>query len=258
MKPALSVHGLNKTFRSGGRTVKAVDNVSFEIAVGETLALAGPSGSGKSTVARLVTRVLAAESGSVMLAGVDFMRLSGGALRRQRRHLQMVFQDSTAAFNPRITVGAAIEAPLRIHGIVPARERGERVAELLQRVGIDPALSARGIHEISGGQRQRVSLARALACEPSVILLDEALSAVDASRRGELVDLLLDLQRDRRIAYLFISHDLALIHAMAHRVAIMAEGRIVEEGTTAEVIRNPSSETARALIAAAPKLEIPE
>ncbi|EFG8199894.1 ATP-binding cassette domain-containing protein, partial [Escherichia coli] len=192
---------------------------------------------------------------AIMLQEEDFLKLSGTPLRRRRRLLQMVFQDSSAAFNPRTTIKRALETPLRIHNLRPPNGRHDRVMELLQQVGLDPSLSTRSIHEISGGQRQRVAIARALACEPDVIVLDEALSGVDASRRIELVRLLQSLQRSTGVAYLFISHDLPLVRAVSHRVAIIDCGEIVECGRASDIIENPQSPTARALIAAAPRLE---
>lgn len=253
--PALNAKGLRRSFQRDGREIVAVDNVSLAIGRGETLALAGPSGSGKSTVARLLTRIIEPQAGSIELLSQGFSALSGAALRHRRRFLQMVFQDTTAAFNPRATVGGVLDDPLRIHNLRPAFERPARIAELLEAVRLDPALASRHVHELSGGQRQRVAIARALACEPAVIILDEALSAIDASRRAELVDLLLALQASAGIAYLFISHDVALIRAVAHRVAIMDHGRIIEEGLAQAVIDNPKSPIGRALVAAVPRLE---
>jgi peptide/nickel transport system ATP-binding protein len=252
--PVLTVQSLRKSFQREGQRIVAVDDVSLTLAAGETLALAGPSGSGKSTVARLITRLIEPDSGTVTLRGEDITHLRGSALRRHRRLLQMVFQDTTASFSPRATVGGTLDDPLRIHGPMPSLLRPGRIAELLRLVGLDPSLVSRHVHELSGGQRQRVAIARALACEPAVIVLDEALSAVDASRRADLIDLLLTLQKNNGLAYLFISHDMALIRTMAHRVAIMDRGRIVETGPAIAVINNPKSETGRALLAAVPRL----
>lgn len=254
--PALSVRGISRSFTADGRKVQAVDNVSFEIARGETLGLAGPSGSGKSTIARLIVRLIEPQSGDILLMGENFRALDGVALRQTRRLLQMVFQDTTAAFSPRATVGASLDDPLRIHRLRPAAERPARIEELLLLVGLDPSLAGRRAHELSGGQRQRLAIARALACEPAVLVLDEALSGVDASRRVELVDLLVRLQRGQGISYLFIAHDLGLIRALSHRMAIMDGGRIVESGPATDVIDNPQSATGRALVEAAPKLEL--
>ncbi|RUX12458.1 ATP-binding cassette domain-containing protein, partial [Mesorhizobium sp. M2A.F.Ca.ET.042.01.1.1] len=172
----------------------------------------------------------------------------------RRARLQMVFQDPLAAFNPRATVARVLDDPLRIHNIAPRAERPRRIAALLERVGLDAGLAARAIHEISGGQRQRVAIARAIATRPSLIVLDEAVSALDVSVRGKILELLLDLQRQERIAYLFISHDLGVIRAVAHRVVILDAGRIAESGDARAVIANPQSPVGKALVEAAPRL----
>jgi peptide/nickel transport system ATP-binding protein len=250
----LTVSGLTKHYRRGGTRFAAVDDVSFGIAPAETLALAGPSGSGKSTIARLVLRLIEPDSGGVAFEGEDFLALSGAALRARRAKLQMVFQDPLAAFNPRATVARVLDDPLRIHDIASRAERPHRIAALLERVGLDAGLATRAIHEISGGQRQRVAIARAIATRPSLIVLDEAISALDVSIRGQILELLLDLQREERISYLFISHDLGVIRAIAHRVAILDAGRIVESGDARAVIANPQSAIGKALVAAMPKL----
>ncbi|MDG4880976.1 ATP-binding cassette domain-containing protein [Mesorhizobium sp. WSM4884] len=250
----LAVSNLAKRYRRGGKPFPAVDNVSFGIGPAETLALAGPSGSGKSTIARLVLRLIEPDAGRVEFEGADFLALSGAALRAHRARLQMVFQDPLAAFNPRATVARVLDDPLRVHNIASRAERPRRIAALLERVGLDAGLAARAIHEISGGQRQRVAIARAIATQPSLIVLDEAVSALDVSVRGQILELLLDLQRQERIAYLFISHDLGVIRAVAHRVAILDAGRIVESGDARAVIANPQSAIGKALVAATPKL----
>ncbi|RWM03797.1 ATP-binding cassette domain-containing protein [Mesorhizobium sp.] len=250
----LAVSNLSKRYRRGGKPFAAVDDVSFEIGLAETLALAGPSGSGKSTIARLVLRLIEPDAGRIEFEGADFLSLSGGALRARRARLQMVFQDPLAAFNPRATVARVLDDPLRIHGIASRAERPRRIAALLERVGLDAGLAGRAIHEISGGQRQRVAIARAIATRPSLIVLDEAVSALDVSVRGQILELLLDLQRQERIAYLFISHDLGVIRAVAHRVVILDAGRIVESGDARTVIASPQSAIGKALVAATPKL----
>lgn len=253
-KPLLTVSGLTKRFRRHDKTVTAVDDISFHIDPGETLALAGPSGSGKSTIARLLLRLIEPDAGAIDFNGEDFLALRGAALRARREKLQMVFQDPLAAFNPRATVSRVLGDPLRIHGIAPKAERPRRIAALLKRVGLSPDLESRAIHEISGGQRQRVAIARAIATKPSLIVLDEALSALDVSVRGKIIELLLDLQCEEKIAYLFISHDLGVVRAMAHRVAILDGGRIAEEGDARQVIDAPHSAIGKALVAAVPAL----
>jgi peptide/nickel transport system ATP-binding protein len=252
--PLLVASNLQKRFDSRGRAVAALDDVSFEVAPGETMALVGPSGSGKTTAARALMRLTELDGGDIRFDGEDFLALRGARLRGARARLQMVFQDPRAAFNPRANVARVLDDPLRIHGIVSRGERPEAIAQLLQRVGLSPDLGSRAIHEISGGQRQRVAIARAIATRPRLIVLDEAVSALDVSVRGQILELLLDLQRSQNIAYLFISHDLGVVRAIAHRVAIMDKGRIVESGRAAEVIANPQSVTGKALVAAAPKV----
>ncbi|TGQ15982.1 MULTISPECIES: ATP-binding cassette domain-containing protein [unclassified Mesorhizobium] len=250
----LTVSNLAKRYDSGGKPFAAVDDLSFEINPAETLALAGPSGSGKSTIARLVLRLIQPDAGRIDFEGSDFLALTGAALRARRARLQMVFQDPLAAFNPRATVARVLDDPLRIHGIASRAERPRRVAALLERVGLNAGLAARAIHEISGGQRQRVAIARAIATKPSLIVLDEAVSALDVSVRGQILELLIDLQRQERIAYLFISHDLGVIRAVAHRVVLLDAGRIAESGDARAVIANPQSAIGKALVAAAPRL----
>jgi peptide/nickel transport system ATP-binding protein len=250
----LAVSSLTKRYRRGDKPFAAVDDVSFEIGPAETLALAGPSGSGKSTIARLVLRLIEPDAGRIAFEGADFLALSGAALRARRARLQMVFQDPLAAFNPRATVARVLDDPMRIHNIATRAERPRRIAALLERVGLDAGLAARAIHEISGGQRQRVAIARAVATRPSLIVLDEAVSALDVSVRGQILELLLDLQRQERIAYLFISHDLGVIRAVAHRIFILDAGRIAESGDARAVIAYPQSSVGKTLVAAMPKL----
>ncbi|WP_173931589.1 ATP-binding cassette domain-containing protein [Chelativorans sp. Marseille-P2723] len=252
----LKAEGLSKTFRSHGRIVKALDNVSLALGRGETLGLAGPSGSGKSTFARVVLRLIAPDSGRVEIDGEDWLALGGRRLRARRRHVQMVFQDPLSAFNPRATVGGVLSDPLRIHALATRNERPHLVDELLERVGLSPELARRAIHEISGGQRQRVAIARALATRPSLIVLDEAVSALDVSLRGRILELLAGIQKAEGISYIFVSHDLAAVRIISHRVAIMDEGRIVETGPTESVISNPQSATAQTLVESVPKLAL--
>lgn len=252
--PLLAVSGLTKRYSRGGKTIAAVDDVSFHIDPGETLALAGPSGSGKSTIARLVLRLIEVDTGRIEFEGSDFLSLNGAALRGRRARLQMVFQDPLAALNPRATVARVLDDPLRIHHIASGPERPRHIAALLERVGLSPGLAGRAIHEISGGQRQRVAIARAIATKPSLVVLDEAVSALDVSVRAQILQLLLDLQREERIAYLFISHDLGVVRAIAHRVTILEAGRIAESGDAPSVIDAPQSAIGKALVAAAPRL----
>ena len=252
----LEVRDIGKRYVSGGRAVTALDGVSLSVSAGETLGLAGASGSGKSTLARVLTRLVPADEGTVLFDGEDWLALSGGQLRRRRAKMQMVFQDVLGAFNPRATVASVLEDPLRIHGIVPRAERGREVAALLDRVGLPASYATRSIRDVSGGQRQRIAIARAIASRPSLIVLDEAVSALDVSLREKILELLVALQAERGIAYLFISHDLAVLAAVSHRIAIMDAGRIVETGPAADVVGAPQSPAARALVRAVPRLVI--
>ena len=253
-KVILSVENLAKRFTSSGRRVAALDDVSLTLSAGETLGLVGASGSGKSTLARVLTRLIRADAGEIRFDGTDWLALKGASLRRQRARMQMVFQDTLGSFNPRATVGAAIDDPLRIHGIVAPDDRPAEIAMLLERVGLSAQHALRPIRDLSGGQRQRVAIARAISTRPCLLVLDEAVSALDVTVRGRILELLVELQKDRGIAYLFVSHDLAVVRAVSHRIAVMEAGRIVETGVAADVIANPQSDAARALIGAVPHL----
>lgn len=249
----LAVEGLGKSY-PGARRVQALADISLRIAAGETLGIIGPSGCGKSTLARVLTRLVAADGGSIRFDGHDWLALRGGALRRRRGLMQMVFQDPAAAFHPRATVAGAIAEALRLHSPLPRRDWPARVAELLDQVGLAPDLAARPVAALSGGQRQRTAIARAIATGPKLLVLDEAVSALDASVRGRILELLVRLQRDLGIACLFIGHDLAVVRAVSHRIAVMEAGRIVETGETEALLHNPQTELLRRLIAAVPVL----
>ncbi|MGF9564014.1 ATP-binding cassette domain-containing protein [Neorhizobium sp. JUb45] len=254
MKTLLSVENLRKRFVSAERDVAAVDGLSFSLGTGETLGIAGASGSGKSTLARLLLRLIEPDAGGITFEGSDWLSLKGSDLRHRRGRIQMVFQDILGAFHPSATVNDALGDPLRIHGIVAKAERSSEIARLLERVGLSSAHATRPVRELSGGQRQRVAIARAIASRPSLVVLDEAVSALDVQLRNRILELLVELQRENGISYLFISHDLAVLRAVSHRLAIMDAGRIVETGNTTDIINHPSSAAGRALIAAVPRL----
>ncbi|KQU55149.1 glutathione ABC transporter ATP-binding protein [Bosea sp. Leaf344] len=258
-RPILEVSGLTTRFdiRSGifGRVsgrVHAVENVSFSVQGGETLALVGESGCGKSTTGRSVMRLIEPLAGSVLLDGVDVMKLDQAALREQRKRMQMIFQDPFASLNPRMNIGTAIAEPLIINELATRSEAREQVAELLRRVGLSPDMSNRFPHEFSGGQRQRICIARALAVEPRLIVADEAVSALDVSVKAQVINLMLELQARMKLAYLFISHDMAVVERVSHRVAVMYLGEIVEIGPREAIFGNPQHPYTKRLLAAVP------
>ena len=232
--------------------VHAVDGVSLSVAEGEVLAIVGESGCGKSTLGRVMLRLIEPDSGSVRFAGEDLASLSPSALRARRRDMQIIFQDPFGSLDPRMTVAQAIAEPLRLHRLVPRAEEAARVAELLRRVGLRPENAGRWPHEFSGGQRQRIGIARALAAEPDLIICDEAVSALDVSVKAQIVNLLQDLQKDLGLALLFISHDLAIVEHMTHRVAVMYLGKIVEVAPKRELFAAPKHPYTEALLSAVP------
>jgi peptide/nickel transport system ATP-binding protein/oligopeptide transport system ATP-binding protein len=235
--------------------VQAVDGVSFEIRRGETLCLVGESGCGKSTVAKTITRLETPTAGTIELNGVDITTLEGDALRLQRRQMQMVFQDPYSSLNPRLSAGAIVSEPLTNFAIAHGAELEARVAELFQHVGLRPESIAKFPHEFSGGQRQRLGIARALAVNPRLIIADEPVSALDVSVQAQVLNLLIDLQEQFQLAYLFVSHDLAVVEHIGHRVAVMYLGRIVELADNADLFGTPLHPYTEALLAAAPVLE---
>jgi oligopeptide transport system ATP-binding protein len=234
--------------------VKAVDGVSFDIAPGKTLGLVGESGCGKTTVGRTLLRLIPATSGSVRYRGRDFFEYKGEALRRLRRHMQIVFQDPVSSLNPRMTIGNIIGEPIEVHGIAKGKEKRDMVASLLQRVGLDPSYGLRYPHEFSGGQRQRIGIARALSLSPDFIVCDEPVSALDVSIQSQILNLLDDLQRERNIAYLFIAHNLAVVEHFSDEVAVMYLGRIVEKASSHELYKNPKHPYTMALLSAVPEV----
>ena len=255
----LQVRGLVKhfvvrkgLFGSAAAHVRAVDGVSFEVGAGRTFAVVGESGCGKSTVARVLLRLIEADAGEIRLGGQDLRALQGEALRRMRSRLQMVFQDPYGSLNPRMTAGAMLAEPLLLHESLSASQREARVAELLALVGLPADAQARYPHEFSGGQRQRLAIARALAARPQVIVCDEPVSALDVSIQAQILNLLADLQQRLGLAYVFISHDLAVVRQVATDIGVMYLGKLVETGPAAEVFRRPRHPYTQALLAAVP------
>jgi ABC-type glutathione transport system ATPase component len=257
--PLLEVRDLVKEFRTpdGRGTMRAVDDVSFEIAAGETLALVGESGSGKTTTGRAVLRLVEPTSGTIRFDGADVLALDARALRAMRRQVQVVFQDPGESLAPWHTVDALVREGLTVHRMAEGAEADARVTRLLEEVGLGASVRARFPHELSGGQRQRVGIARALAVEPRLLVCDEVVSALDVSIQAQVLELLQRLQRERGLAYLFITHDLAVVDRIADRVAVMRKGRIVETGQTGTVLADPGHPYVRALVAAARGLTAP-
>jgi peptide/nickel transport system ATP-binding protein len=255
----LRAEGLNKTFRergllfgTGKAGAAAMQNIGFDLAEGETLALVGESGSGKSTTGRAILRLLEVDEGRIEIGGADIRRLSSGALRRARRQMQMIFQDPFAALNPRMSAGRLVAEPMTIHGVAGGSELSDRTEALFRRVGLTTDHIDRFPHEFSGGQRQRLCIARALGVGPKLIVADEPTSALDVSVQAQVLELMLELQQSLGLAYLFISHDMAVVEEVAHRVAVMRQGRIVEIGPRRDVLNDPRHPYTRALLAAVP------
>jgi oligopeptide/dipeptide ABC transporter ATP-binding protein len=250
----LEVDQVTKHFplKQAGRVLRAVDGVSLTIDAHETLGLIGESGCGKSTLGRCILRVAEPTSGVVRMLGTDIAALNAEELRAKRRDMQMVFQDSTASLNPRMTLRRMVEEPLLLHGSHTRAERREQADHVFEQVGLGPELADRYPHELSGGQRQRANIARAIITRPKLVVLDEPTSALDVSLRSRIILLLEQLRAQLGLAYLFISHDIATVKYLADRIAVMYLGAIVETGSTAEVIREPLHPYTRALVSAVP------
>ncbi len=235
--------------------VKAVDGVSFTLNRGETLGLVGESGCGKTTAGRALLRLIPATGGTANFDGQDIFSLAPEAMRTLRRRIQIIFQDPGGSLNPRMRVGNIIGEPLLVHGLATGDQLRSRVEELLVRCGLWKQAADRYPHEFSGGQRQRIGIARALALDPDLIVCDEPTSALDVSIQSQILNLLKDLQDERGLSYLFISHDMAVIHHICHRIGVMREGRIVEMGTRDEVIRSPKQAYTKELLDAVPEAD---
>ena len=257
--PLLAVEGLVKHYPSTGLfggakpPVRAVEDVSFTVGRGETLALVGESGCGKSTVGRTLLRLQEPTAGRATFDGTDLFALEGAALRAMRRRMQIVFQDPYSSLDPRMTVGASVAEGIEIHRLARGPAIRARVEALLAEVGLDASYADRYPHEFSGGQRQRIGIARALAVEPAFLVCDEPVSALDVSVQAQVLNLLGDLQRARGLSNLFIAHDLAVVRQLAHRVAVMYLGRLVEVGPTEEVFARPRHPYTQGLLAAVPE-----
>jgi oligopeptide/dipeptide ABC transporter ATP-binding protein len=258
-EPLLSVQHLKKYFpiRRGvlsrvAAYVKAVDDISFEINRGETFGLVGESGCGKTTAGRAILRLIEPDAGTIRFDGTDLLELGNQELRRQRRDMQIIFQDPYASLNPRMTIRTIVGEPFAIHGLASGSEREHRVADLLKTVGLDPAVMNRYPHEFSGGQRQRIGIARALALKPKLIIADEPVSALDVSIQAQIINLLADLQQQFGLTYLFISHAIPVIEHISTRIGVMYLGKLVEVGTSAQICLAPKHPYTQALLSAVP------
>ena len=233
--------------------IRAVDGVSFSIGRGQSLGLVGESGSGKTTVGRTILRLIRATGGSVRLDGTDVLAANGGQLKALRRQMQIIFQDPGGSLDPRMRVGSIVGEPLVVHGLGGTRsELREKIARLLERCGMPAEAARRYPHEFSGGQRQRIGIARALALQPKLLICDEPTSALDVSIQAQIINLLMDLQHEFDLSYLFISHDLAVVQHACPQIAVMRAGRIVEHGLREQVLQDPQHEYTRALLEAVP------
>jgi oligopeptide/dipeptide ABC transporter ATP-binding protein len=259
-QPLLEVRDLKKYFPIKGGIfsktighVQAVDGISFQLFPGETVGLVGESGCGKSTAARAILRLIEPTGGEVLFEGQDILKLGKKPMRSLRREMQIIFQDPYASLNPRMTVASIVGEPLEIHKIAKGRQKEEKVANILEKVGLRPEHMRRYPHEFSGGQRQRIGIARALALNPKLIIGDEPVSALDVSIQAQVINLLEDLQKEFNLTYLIIAHDLSVVEHISNRVAVMYLGKIVEMASDRELYRNPSHPYTEALLSAVPR-----
>ncbi len=251
--PLVEVDDLCKVFPvAGGAKIHAVEHVSLHVGRSETLAVVGESGCGKSTLAHLIMRLLDPTSGTVTLDGAEISSLGSRAMRPHRRKMQIIFQDPFASLDPRRSVGSAVAEPMKVHKTLSGSALDDRVAALFERVGLEPDQAEQYPHQFSGGQRQRICIARALALEPELVVADEAVSALDVSIQAQVINLMMDLQQEMGLSYLFISHDLAVVERISHRVAVMYLGQIVELGPRAAIFENPQHSYTKRLLDAVP------
>ena len=257
MTALLDVSNLSKHYpaRDGNGLVKAVNDVSLSLETGRTLGIVGESGCGKSTLARLILRLIEPTAGTIHFNGEDLVGLASSELRRRRRDIQIVFQDPYASLDPRMNVASIISEPLDIHGIGSKAERKAKVLDLLDLVGLDRNAAAKYPHEFSGGQRQRIGIARAIALEPKLVVLDEPVSALDVSIQSQILNLLIDLKKRLGLSYIFISHDLSIVEHVSDDVAVMYLGQIVEHGKAEQVLRAPLHPYSQALVSAIPEID---
>ena len=252
-EPLVRVEGISKQFAADhGARVHAVVEASLDVHAGETVAVVGESGCGKSTLANLVMRLLEPDEGRVLVKGVDIAHLKRRAMREHRQTMQIIFQDPFASLDPRVRVGKSVAEPLAVHGIANGEEAEERVGRLFELVGLQRIMMKNYPHQFSGGQRQRVCIARALTLNPELVIADEAVSALDVSVQAQVMNLMLELQQELGLSYLFISHDLAVVERIAHRVAVMYLGQVVELGSREQVFRDPRHSYTRRLLSAVP------
>ena len=238
MTPVIRVEDLYKAFHEGGAQIWAVNGVALDISAGEAVGLVGESGCGKTTTARCILRLLEPTRGHVLFQGVDLTQLNGGEMRRQRRYIQMVFQDPNTSLNPRFSIRRTLEEPLKLHGLARGRELEARVRDTMLRVNLEPQMVDRYPHQLSGGQKQRVGIARAIITQPQFVALDEPTSSLDMSIRIQLLSLLQRLQQEMGVAYLFISHDLSAVRFLCSRILVMYLGRVIEAGPAERDLRS--------------------